>query len=240
VRGVWARDRRQRFYLGIALVGLLAVIVGFSTTYIGPMGRGSFHAPAIVHIHGFFALSWIALFATQCLMVRQGATKLHMLLGIAGLPIAAGVLVSGLAVGHWAAARDFPAHGKTAMSSLVGVFTSLVLFFLFASAALIMRRKSDWHKRLMLLATLVVWWPAWFRWRHLFVAVPRPDLIFGLLIPDAPMLLAAIRDRVRYGAVHPVWKFVAPALFAEQLFETLAFDTGYWPQVGSWLYQISG
>jgi hypothetical protein len=237
---VWARDRRQLFYLAIGLVGLGAVIVGFSTTYIAPMARRDFHAPAIVHIHGLFALSWIALFVTQSLLVRRGATKLHMRLGIAGLPIASGILVSGILVGRWTVVRDLPTGGEAAMSGMVGVFTSLSLFFVFVSAALIMRRRPDWHKRLMLLATLVVWWPAWVRWRHLFPGVPRPDLIFGLLIPDLPMLIAGIRDKVRYGAVHPVWKFIAPALFAEQLFEALAFNTGFWPDVGRWLYQISG
>jgi hypothetical protein len=172
------------------------VIVGFSTTYIAPMARRDFHAPAIVHIHGLFALSWIALFTAQCLLVRRGSTKLHMRLGIAGLPIAIGVLVSGFLVRRWTVVRDLPTDGPAAMSALLGTFTSLLLFFIFASAALIMRRRADWHKRLMLLATLVVWWPAWSRWRHLFPDVPRPELIFGLVIPDLPMLIAGIRDKV--------------------------------------------
>ncbi len=136
--------------------------------------------------------------------------------------------------------RDLPTRGAAAISGFVGTFTTFSMFIIFVTAGLIMRRKPDWHKRLMLLATLVVWWPAWFRWRHLFPGVPRPDLVFSLLIPDLPMLIAAIRDKVRYGAVHPVWKFIAPAVFAEQLFEVLAFSTGYWPLVGKWLYQISG
>ena len=235
----WARDRLQPFYVAIGLIALGAVAVGFSTTYIGPMARRDFHAPVIVHLHGLFALSWIVLFATQTFLVRRGATKVHMRLGIAGLPIAVGVFITGMMVAHWTVVRDLPTRGPAALSAVVGVFTSMLLFLAFASAALAMRRVPDWHKRLMLLATLIVWWPAWFRWRHLFTGVPRPDLIFGLLIPDLPILVAAVRDKVRYGSVHPVWKFIAPAVFAGQLFEVLAFNTGYWPVVGRWLYQIS-
>jgi MFS family permease len=239
---VWARDRRQVFYMAIGLVGLGAVIVGFSTTYIAPMARRDFHAPPIVHIHGLFALGWMLLFAAQSLLVRRGDTRLHMRLGIAGLPIAIGVVISGMMVGHWAAARDLPAQGAAAMSGLVGVFTSFALFVLFVAAALVMRRRPDWHKRLMLLATLIVWWPAWSRWRHLFPGISNPQLVFALLIPDVPMLVAGIRDKVRYGAVHPVWKFIAPPLFLEQLYEVLAFNTaaGFPPEIGRWLYQISG
>src|SRR5690348_7169538 len=114
-----------------------------------------FHAPLIVHIHGLFALSWIVLFATQSVLVGRGATKIHMRLGIVGLPIAAGVLVTGMMVAHWTVVRDLPTRGSAALSGIVGVFTSLFLFLAFASAALVMRRKPDWHKRLMLLATLI-------------------------------------------------------------------------------------
>jgi hypothetical protein len=168
----WARDRLQPFYLSIGVVALGAIAVGFSTTYFGPMARREFHGPLIVHIHGLFALSWIVLFMTQSLLVREGATKVHMRLGIAGLPIAVGVLVTGMMVAHWTVVRDLRTRGTAALSGGAGTFTSLLLFLAFAAAALAMRRKPDWHKRLMLLATLIVWWPAWFRWRHLFTGVP--------------------------------------------------------------------
>jgi hypothetical protein len=236
----WARDRRQLFYLLVALVGLGAVLVGFSTTYIAPMARRSFHAPAVVHIHGAFALTWILLFGVQALLVRQGATKVHMRLGIIALPVAFGIVVSGTLVGRWTVTRDLPSAGPIAFASLAGTFTSLCLFAGLVIWALLLRRRSDWHKRLLLLATVVVWWPAWFRWRHLFPGVPRPDLVFGLAIADLPILIAGIRDRIRYGAVHPVWLFVGPAVFLEQLFETLNFAAGGWPELGKWLYEISG
>lgn len=224
----------------MALLGLGAVLVGFSTTYIAPMARRSFHAPPIVHVHGLFALSWILLFGVQTFLVRQGATKVHMRLGIAGLPVAFGILVSGFFVGRWTVVRDLPATGQMAFASLAGTFTSLCLFTGLVVWALLLRRRSDWHKRLLLLATITVWWPAWFRWRHLFPGVPRPDFIFGLIIADLPILIAAVRDRIRYCAVHPVWLFVGPAVFFEQLFEILNFDNGGWPGLGKWLFDISG
>lgn len=236
----WARDRRQRFYIVMAVLGLSAVLVGFSTTYIAPMARRTFNGPAIVHVHGVLALSWILLFGVQSLLVRQGETKVHMRIGVVALPIAIGVLVSGILVARWTVIRDLPSAGQLALSSIVGTFTSLTMFAGLVVWALLLRRRSDWHKRLLLLATIVVWWPAFFRWRHVFPAVDRPDLVYGLLIPDFPMLIAAVRDRVLFGQVHPVWKFVAPVVFAEQLFEAFAFGQGVWPQVGRWLFEITG
>lgn len=236
----WARDRRQRFYFLVALLGLSAVLVGFSTTYIAPMARRSFHAPVVVHVHGALALTWILILGLQALLVRRGATKVHMRLGIAALPLAFAVLVSGLLVGRWTVVRDLPTAGQAAFASFAGTFTSLSVFAGLVVAAVLLRRRPDWHKRLMLLATIVVWWPAWSRWRHLFPGVPRPDLVFALVIPDLPILVAAMRDRLRYGAVHPVWLYLGPAVFLEQLFETLNFSNGGWPELGRWLYEISG
>jgi uncharacterized membrane protein len=204
------------------------------------MARRSFHAPAVVHIHGLLALSWILLFGVQTLLVRKGATELHMRLGIVALPLAVGILVSGVLVGSWTVVRDLPTTGQMAFASLAGTFTSLAMFTGLVAWALLFRRRPDWHKRLLLLATITVWWPAWFRWRHLFTGVPRPDLVFGLLIADLPILIAAIRDRIRYSAVHPVWLFVGPAVFLEQLFEVLNFGNGGWPALGKWLYEIGG
>lgn len=40
----WARDRVSRFYYGFGLVGLGAIAIGFSTTFILPMYRGTFVA----------------------------------------------------------------------------------------------------------------------------------------------------------------------------------------------------
>jgi hypothetical protein len=240
VASYWTRDRRQLFYVLLALLGMAAVLIGFSTTYILPLSRRSFHAPTIVHVHGALALSWIGLFAAQSLLIRQGAPKLHMRLGLVALPIALGVLFSGIAVARWTVRRDFPALGDLALSSLTGTFTSLSIFTALVVGAMLLRRRPDWHKRLLLLATIVVWWPAWFRWRHLFPPISRPELVFGVLLPDLPMLIAALRDWTRFGAVHPVWKFVAPAVFAEQLFECFVFNTAPWAEAGRWLYAISG
>ena len=114
--------------------------------------------------------------------------------------------------------------------------TSLTLFLALAIAAVLLRRRPDWHKRLILLATIVVLWPAFFRFRHLMPFVPRPDVTLGLLLTDSLILVAAIRDKVRWGRVHPAWLYVGTLVFAEQLAELWAFNTGAFTPVGHALY----
>ena len=233
----WARDRASHFYFGFGLVGLAAIAIGFSTTFILPMYRGVFVAPAIVHLHGALALSWVVLLIAQSFLVRAQMTPLHRRVGLIGLPLALGILVTGVLVAFWAARRDFPSQGPVAASSMVGVFTTLAMFALLVGLAVMWRRWPDWHKRLMLLATILVLWPAWFRFRHLLPWVSRPEFWLAYVVALSPIGVAALRDRWKYGFVHPVWVYFGTAIVLEQGLEVLAFDTPAWRSIGMWLFQ---
>ena len=172
---VWAGDRSQRFYAGIALFGIAAIATGFSTTYFIPRSRGTFDAPSRVHAHGLCAMAWVILLLVQALLVRSGRSRLHMKVGQAGLPLAIAIWASGILTAAWAARRDFPAQGPVAEASFMGTVTGLSLFLGFVAAGYASRRRSAAHKRWMALATIAVLWPAIFRWRHLLPPMSRPD-----------------------------------------------------------------
>jgi uncharacterized membrane protein len=234
----WARDRAGSFYLGFGLLALAAVFIGFSTTYYLPMMRRSFAAPLVVHLHGALSLAWVLLFIGQTLLVRNHQTALHRRLGQAGAPLAAAILVSGMGTALWATERDL-ATVPTAVTNMVGTLTSLAIFTAFVVVGVVMRRKPDWHKRLMMLAAVVVLWPAFFRFRHLIPWVPRPDIWLALVLADLPIVVAAVRDRVVYGRVHPVWAIFGTALVLEQSLEVLIFETPLWRELGRAVYLLS-
>ena len=234
---VWARDRANFFYLGLGLWGLAAVAIGFSTTYALPMARRSLSVPAVVHLHGALCLSWVMLFIIQCTLVRGRRTPVHRQVGLLGIPIALGILISGMATALWATARDLPTL-DTAPATMIGTLTSLSMFLALVVAAILMRRRPDWHKRLMLLATVVVLWPAFFRFRHLLPFVPRPDIWLALVLADMPILIAALRDKLRYGRVHPVLLWLGSAVFTEQAFEVAMFETSAWRAAGMAIYEF--
>ena len=128
--------------------------------------------------------------------------------------------------------RDLLTQGEFAFASLTGTVTSLTLFLGLVVSAVLLRRKPDWHKRLILLATIVVLWPAFFRFRHLLPFVPRPDVTLGLLLTDSLILIAAVRDRLRWGRVHPAWLYAGSLVFVEQAAELWAFNSGLFAPVG--------
>lgn len=234
----WARDRATLFYLGFGLVGLLVVALGFGVTYVVPMARRTFSAPWFVHFHGASALAWILLLIVQAKLVRWRVTPLHRRLGRIALPLALVVWASGIATAVWAAQRDLPELGTAATSSLGGSVSGLSLYLLLVIAAVAARRRPDWHKRLIMLATIQVLWPAFFRLRHLLPAVPNPDIWFALVLAYLPIAIAAIRDYWRYGKIHPIWLYVGPALVIEQSIEFALFDQGALRRFGQWVYAI--
>jgi hypothetical protein len=120
------------FFLFIAIIGLLAVLIGFGKTFIVPTVKGTFSAPLIIHIHGAFAFSWIVLFLIQTSLIHYRKYSLHQTLGILGVIIAAGVMVTMILVGKYVVNRDLiQGLGDFSYSELIGNITSALMFFTF-------------------------------------------------------------------------------------------------------------
>jgi hypothetical protein len=225
------------FYVAIAAVTIVAVAVGFGRTYAAPMASGTFQGPTILHVHGTLALCWVLLFLSQPLLIRIRRQAVHRRLGRLGLPLAFGVAVTMVPAGVYQASRDAAAGGgPTSISSLLGVVTSAILFLTLVTCGILARRDREAHARWLLLATLVVAWPAWFRWRHWFPSVPRPDIWFAVVIPYLWVVVAMLRDRMVRGAVHPVLAVAGTAVVLEQSLEVLAFDSPPWRAAAQFLY----
>lgn len=231
-----AARTRSRFFLYFAVLALTAAMVGFFTTFTRPVWRGEFHGPALAFVHGAFVLSWLLLFLSQTLHVQIGRTARHRVLGWIGLAVVPGVVLTTMAMGVHAMRRDLAAGGgEIATSSLVGNFTTPLIFAGLFACAVAWRRQPDFHKRAMFLATAAILWPAFFRFRHYFPAVDRPDIWFGFVLPQLPILAAMLHDRWTLGRVHVVYWTLGVAVIAEAATETLMFDSPGLRVLAHWL-----
>ena len=211
-------------------------MVGFFTTFTRPVWRGEFHGPVLAYVHGAFVSGWLLLFLVQSLLIQTGRVARHRTLGWIGLALAPGVMVTTMAMGVYALRRDVAAGGgATEVSLLVGSFTSPLIYAALFGAAVAWRRRPDYHKRLMFLATAVILWPAFFRFRHYFPSVPRPDIWFAFVLPQVPILLAMLHDKWSVGRVHVVYWTVGLAVIAEAGAEVWLFDGAGWRIVAAWL-----
>ena len=113
-----------------------------------------------------------------------------------------------------------------------------IMFFTLVLVGTLKRRVPESHKRLMLLATIVVLWPAWFRFRHYFPSVPRPEIWFALVLAYSLIIFAWIWDKLKNGLVHPILKYVGLFIILEQTFEVFAFDSPIWRQIAKWSYGL--
>jgi uncharacterized membrane protein YozB (DUF420 family) len=79
----------------------------------------------------------------------------HRKLGMAGLLLAAGVVVTGVLVGLHATRRDIANGGDDfVVGQFVNILIEMLLFGALVAAAIAMRRDSEAHKRLLLLAAI--------------------------------------------------------------------------------------
>lgn len=203
------------------------------------MSAGTFSAPSTVYIHGAFTFSWIILFVIQTSLINLKKYRMHMFLGIGGILIAIGVALTMLPVGIYAANKELTQGlGETAISGIVGVVTSAIMFLSIVAAGILNRHNAATHKRLMLLATIVVLWPAWFRFRHYFPSVPRPDIWFAVVLADSLILISCLWDKLANGNVHPVFKYLGAFIILEHIFEVIVFDSPSWRFVAKHIYNF--
>ena len=232
------------FYVGMALTGLAVVLLGFSRTYLAPMAQGDFQAAGVVHLHGALAFGWVLLFVLQPGLIRAERYGVHMRTGLLGLGLATATAITAVPVALLAVASDLASgFGAGAVSSLPGVLTSMAIFLglVLAGAWAAFRGRGAVHKRLMLLATIVVLWPAWFRLRHWLPGVPDPQFWLGVVAADSLMFAAMIRDRLVEGRGHPVWLWVGVPIIVEQTLEAVFYDAPLWRSAATFLYEsLSG
>lgn len=219
---------RSTFTTRLAIGGLAIALIGFTPTFFRPLTQGAFSAPVIVYLHGACAFAWLLTLIAQADLVRRRRVAVHRRLGWLGVAFATGFTVLGVPVGLWATQRDLASGlGDIARGQFVNILIELIVFASLVGAAIVLRRNRAWHMRLMLLATISVLGPAWFRLRHLFPGVPNPIVTFSL-IADLVLVALIVREWRLERRVHPAYAIVGSAVVAVHLAELFASQSRAW------------
>jgi hypothetical protein len=194
----------ERFFARAALLMAAVIVVGFSMQLAA--GRSSFSAPLIVHAHAIVFMGWIAIYVTQNLLVSGGRVNLHRRLGwlaaawmvpmlILGIAVTVGMIRSGQVPFFFQ-----PLHFMVFNPVSLLAFTGLIV------AAIVLRRRTDWHRRLHFCGTALLLGPGFGRLLPMPLLQPYAwELTFlaTLLFP----LAGVIADLRRSGRVHPAWRW---------------------------------
>jgi len=202
------------FFPGMALASAVMLFVGFSRSYF----LRSADLPALTalyHLHGALFTAWIALFVAQTALVAGRRPDIHRSVGVAGVVLAAAVFVVGVTVSIETLRRQ--GGGSVGASDPRSFFAiplgDIIVFAALVAVAVLQRRRTQTHKRLMLLATISLLTAAIAR----FLQAGTTGLFLGT---DAFVLALVVYDLASRGRVHPatVWGGLMVAGFKPLLY----------------------
>ncbi len=207
-------DREHRFFAGSAVLMALLVFAGFAMSLA--TGRSSFAVPWFLHVHAFVFFGWTLLYLAQAVLVGTGSVALHRRLGWLAVVWVPAVVAMGTYVTVEAARLGhIPFFFQPAYFVVLNPVT-LLTFAGLAGAAIGLRRRSEWHRRLMFCAMALIMGPGVGRLLPLPLCIPfAGETVMGaiLLFP----LAGIVRDVRTRGQVHPAWLWGVGALAAMQL-----------------------
>jgi hypothetical protein len=193
--------RSETYFFAMGLVLLGVVVSGFSLFTVTLRPGGIAAVPLYLHGHGAIFVSWYVLFVLQAWLASGGNLRLHRTLGKASVLLAAGMIVFGYFVVRSAYARpDFSIAGLSPAGSVMFPFTDVVNFAIAYGLALANRRVPAAHKRLMLLAGILMIDPAVFRLVTALGGPPPVILVFELALVLALVVYDLLTRRAPHWA----------------------------------------
>ena len=221
----------HRFYVSAAIGIVIIVLAGFSVD-VGLL-RDMSSLSALVRLHGAVMLGWIALFVTQTVLVARHRIDWHRRLGVFGAALAAVIVIADVAtvVNAVRLGGDHLPPGMPLPLFVAFALFDLLTFAILVSSAVALRGRSDWHKRLMLLATLMVLDAALARFIGAYTSW---DLDAGIA-RDLLVVVCVAIDTLRYGRLHPAFLSGGLLVFVADPFAHWIVTLPAWASFCTWL-----
>jgi hypothetical protein len=153
---VRSREVENRFFVGMSLLLLVTVLVGFAKSYFL---AGLVRAPLpnkLIHVHAILFSCWILLLIAQATFISSNRFDQHRKFGLFGFGLACGMTVVGVM-----AATDSLTRIRMVGSIDARTFYAVPLFDVVVFAVLIFfayrwRHDPATHKRLILIASITI------------------------------------------------------------------------------------
>jgi hypothetical protein len=219
------------FYFFMSLLIAVVVVYGFSHT----VNRNLFHPavprPFLLSIHAAVFSAWVLFFIFQSALVRTHNVKLHRITGWFG--VALGIVMPVLGVSTAITMDRFEIHRlhETDVAPfLIVPLYDVIAFFIPFALAIYCRKKPEFHRRLMLLATCALTAAAFGRFPEQIL--PYPWFYSGV---DLLILLGVAHDLIVNRRVHKVYLYGLPAFVLCQAIVTYTFFTNapWWMKIAN-------
>jgi hypothetical protein len=222
----------ERFFLRGAIVMALTIVAGFSFQYM--MGRSTFASPPRVHIHAFFFMGWVAIYLLQNIFVATGRMQLHRRLGwIAAFWIVPMVVVGFVVTVVMVRQGHVPFFFRP-LQFLIFDPVTVLTFAGLTVAAVRLRKRTEWHRRLHFCGMSLLLGPAFGRLLPLPLLQPwawEAAFAATMLFPIA----GVVADIRRSGRIHPAWHWgIATMIGALVVTEAITYSP-----LGASIYDVA-
>lgn len=182
----------------------LSIFILFAFVQFALLGRADpFGAPVWVHLHAIAMVGWLGVLVAQNALARGSNLALHRKLGWAAAALVVAIVFLACYTGVKAVELQRQPPFFTPAYFLALTWIEGITFGAVVAAGIALRRQTQWHRRLLIGATIIILEPAFGR------LIPAP-LIGATLAESVAMILQlgvigliAAHDRKLLGRVHP-------------------------------------
>ena len=221
-----------------AVVAFAIVFAGFARTFFLRFLFASQGMPGYLYAHGMLFSAWFALLFIQTRLVASGRVDLHRRVGMFAAGLAGVAVPVAVGVAIHAGKRVYETHSKPfsiEAQPLALDFGACLAFTIFIGLALYLRRRSEIHKRLMLLGSCSILLPAIGRVPGFFGV----GGLWGLVGFSEVMPLAFIlSDTVRCRRLHPAFAWGGLGIVLSWPTFLLVGGTQSWLRFVEWLVRL--
>lgn len=199
------------FYLSMGLVMAGLVVWGFSRTVDEHLFHANPPRPWLLWMHGTAFLTWIVFFIVQSALVRVKKVSVHRTIGWFGAGLATVMVPLGCTVAIVMTRFDDAVLHQTDVDQFLSIpFADMIIFGACIAAAIYWRKKPEYHRRLVFIASCEL----------MDAAIGRFDFWYNHSIfyvgLDLLIVLGILRDWVVDGRVNKVYLYALPAMIVLQ------------------------
>ncbi|MHB1937119.1 MAG: hypothetical protein ACYCOR_11105 [Acidobacteriaceae bacterium] len=216
------------FYFAISLLVAAIVVWGFSHTVNANLFHPAVPRPFLLWIHAAAFSSWVVFFILQSTLVRTHHVRVHRSLGWFGAALGTLMVPLGITTAIVMARFDtVRLHQPGADAFLIEPFFDMLAFGVCFGLAVLWRKRPEFHRRLIFIATCVLLDAAFGRIDYLF----NHNLFFLCL--DAVILLGVARDLLVNRRIHVMYRIALPVLMVSQAFVNYTWRdaSGWWVSI---------
>lgn len=217
---------RRYFFVVMASMVTVIVFAGFAPSfYLRAAFQPDSNLSILLQIKGAVFSAWIILFLVQPILIARGSCTLHRRLGWLAAAIAAAMvgLVAGATVEEM---QRVPPAPPAPVALALNTF-DMVVFAILVSSAIYLRKQPEWHKRLLLSATLVLLGAPILRLLILLEGhISHELLVIDILLVDLFFLICFASDLATRRRIHPAYFCALALLLVDQV---TTFSVMAWP-----------